>query len=78
MLTKMQCDSILERYDARGYAEAGQLVVRMLRESAGNGFRDLLVSIDSELSAIAHGRPPSDRQELVALYSRLRQSCNSL
>ena len=76
MLTKMECDRILERYELKGYTEAGKLAVQLLR--ADNGFRGMLVAIDSELSAIAHGRKPFDKSVLVDLYSKLRSSTNSV
>lgn len=34
--------------------------------------RPLLVQADSELSAIAHGRPPSDKAELIKLSQAIR------
>ena len=34
---------------------------------------DLFVFADSELSAIAHGRPPSDSRELIAAADRFRK-----
>ena len=35
-------------------------------------FRGFLVAADSELSAIAHGRPPSDQSELIRISLGLR------
>lgn len=35
--------------------------------------RKLLVHADSELSAIAHGRPPSDKEELLRISGGLRK-----
>lgn len=36
------------------------------------GLRDLLVAADSELSAIAHGRPPSSKEWLIKICDGLR------
>lgn len=76
MLTQTQCDIVLSRYERGGYSEAGKAAVQMLREPSR--LRDLLTEIDSELSAIAHGRPPADKQKLVELYLNLRHAYNSL
>jgi hypothetical protein len=35
--------------------------------------REFLVAADSELSAIAHGRPPSGKEELLRISSGLRK-----
>ena len=37
------------------------------------GLRDVLIAADSELSAIAHGRPPSSKEELIKLSDDLRK-----
>lgn len=41
-------------------------------ESCLMRLRGLLVAADSELSAIAHGRPPSSKDELEQLYWGIR------
>jgi hypothetical protein len=38
-----------------------------------NELRSLLIACDSELSAICHGRPPSDTYALATLYGRVRK-----
>jgi hypothetical protein len=38
-----------------------------------SGCRELFVSADSELSAIAHGRPPSSKAELLRLSDGFRK-----
>ena len=38
-----------------------------------DGLHELLVAADSELSAIAHGRPPSDKAELLKISAGLRK-----
>lgn len=40
------------------------------RLSAANQF---IIAADSELSAIAHGRPPSDKEELLRISGGLRK-----
>lgn len=37
--------------------------------------RSFMIDADSELSAIAHGRPPSDKAKLLRISDGLRQSC---
>ena len=53
-------------------------VVRLSRELAEANLllqhvRRLAVEADSELSAIAHGRPPSDKAELLRLSGEFRK-----
>lgn len=38
-----------------------------------DGLQELMVAADSELSAIAHGRPPSDKAELLRISDGLRK-----
>lgn len=73
MLTQRQCDSVLATFEEYGAEEAGELCVTLLRHNDANeSFRQALVDADSELSAIAHGRPPSTKDELVKIYSKVR------
>jgi hypothetical protein len=40
--------------------------------------KSLLIECDSELSAIAHGRPPSDFYALHSLYTRVRKTYEAM
>lgn len=73
MITASQCLKIVEANRAGGYAAAGKLAIEFL-EGAPKRFL-LLSQADGELSAIAHGRPPSDDAELLRLSDGLRELC---
>lgn len=67
-------------------ADVGRLtadVVRLTREAAERNmmlarFRELAVEADSELSAIAHGRPPSSKDNLTRLALSFREIYSQL
>lgn len=48
------------------------LLVAERRLLLGDAYR-VICSADSELSAIAHGRPPSDKETLLSLSGQLRR-----
>lgn len=56
--------------------EAARAVVELVRESppkTQGRLRQLFIEADSELSAIAHGRPPSDKAELLRMSDAFRK-----
>lgn len=72
------CPTCLERFAASRYdvSATGELV-RMSREMTEatlllQHVRSLAIEADSELSAIAHGRPPSDKETLLRLAHSFR------
>ena len=48
--------------------EAMEIVDKVLKPAI-----DVMIHADSELSAIRHGRPPSNKQELEDLYYEIRR-----
>jgi hypothetical protein len=73
------CPMCLERFAASHFdvAPTGDLI-RMTREITEANLllqhvRQLAIEADSELSAIAHGRPPSDRETLLRLAHSFRE-----
>lgn len=66
-----QCRELMaENERLRGDNAAGRHIMQRIRS--------VLVECDSELSAIAHGRPPSSKEELASLYSRCREIYESI
>lgn len=56
--------------------EAAQAVVELAGKNPpkpSGKLRQLFIDADSELSAIAHGRPPSDKTELLRLSGEFRK-----
>ena len=55
--------------------EAAQAVVELVKEKprSQSRLRQLFIDADSELSAIAHGRPPSDKAELLRMSGEFRK-----
>lgn len=60
------CQNLLDPY----FGEQSEDVKRVA--SALWQVREFLIAADSELSAIAHGRPPSDKAELLRICHGLR------
>lgn len=73
MITAGQCKQIVDAYRDSGYYAAGKLAMKFMEETP-RVFR-IIAEADGELSAIAHGRPPSDDAELLRLSNGLRELC---
>lgn len=71
MLTRKNCDSVAECFYEHGSEEACELFLRLVAQNQPE-IVQILVCADSELSAIAHGRPPSPKHVLVDLYPKIR------
>lgn len=60
------CQNVLDPYYGEQTDDAKVVAAAMWR------LREFLIAADSELSAIAHGRPPSSKEELLRISNGLR------